>query len=64
MNAQGRTFLRAIRTAAWGFLGLRRRGANQDDFAHLRASHVILAGLLLGSAFVLLLLLAVHLVTA
>jgi hypothetical protein len=57
-------FLRSIRTAAWAFLGLRKRAGHDDDLAHIRPVHVVCAGLLLGLVFVLLLMLAVHLVTA
>jgi hypothetical protein len=57
-------FLRSIRTAAWAFLGLRKRSGNEEDLAHIRPVHIIGAGLLLGLIFVLLLMLAVHLVTA
>jgi len=57
-------FLRSIRTAAWAFLGLRKRSGNEEDLAHIRPVHIIAAGLLLGLVFVLLLMLAVHLVTA
>lgn len=57
------SFLRSIRTAAWAFLGVRKRAGHDDDLAHLTPGQVIVAGLLLGLAFVLLLMLAVHLVT-
>ncbi|CAM5187067.1 hypothetical protein CDEF62S_05451 [Castellaniella defragrans] len=56
-------FLRSIRTAAWAFLGVRKRAGHDDDLAHVRPGHIIAAGLLLGLVFVLLVMLAVHLVT-
>jgi len=56
-------FLRAIRTAAWAFLGVRKRAGHDDDLAHIGPAHIIVAGLLLGLVFVLLVMLAVHLVT-
>jgi hypothetical protein len=62
LNLSG-PFLRSIRTVAWAFLGLRKRTGHEDDLAHVGAGHIIVAGLLLGLVFVLLLMLAVHLVT-
>lgn len=62
LNALG-PFVRSIRTAAWAFLGVRKRAGHDEDLSHIRPAHVITAGLLLGLVFVLLLMLAVHLVT-
>ncbi|MER1966756.1 DUF2970 domain-containing protein [Castellaniella sp. GW247-6E4] len=56
------TFLRTVRTVAWGFLGLRKRSGHDNDMAQVRPAHVIVAGLLGGLVFVLLLVLAVSLV--
>ncbi len=62
---QGRsTFLSTVRTVAWGFLGLRKRSGHDSDMSQVRPSHVIVAGLLGGLIFVLLLVLAVRLVTS
>lgn len=63
MNGPG-TFLRSVRTIAWAFLGLRKRSGHEDDLSRIRPAHLIVAGLLGGLVFVLLLLLAVRLVTA
>ncbi|HET8597046.1 MAG TPA: DUF2970 domain-containing protein [Castellaniella sp.] len=63
MNEPG-TFLRSVRTIAWAFLGLRKRSGHEDDLSRIRPAHLIVAGLLGGLVFVLLLLLAVRLVTA
>uniref|UniRef100_UPI00333E816D DUF2970 domain-containing protein n=1 Tax=Castellaniella defragrans TaxID=75697 RepID=UPI00333E816D len=57
------TFLGTLRTVAWGFLGLRNRSGHRNDMSQLRPAHVIVAGLLGGLVFVLLLVLAVSLVT-
>ncbi|MGB6241489.1 MAG: DUF2970 domain-containing protein [Castellaniella sp.] len=57
-------FLRSVRTIAWAFLGLRKRSGHDDDLNRIGPSHLIVAGLLGGLVFVLLLLLAVRLVTA
>lgn len=58
------TFLSAVRTVAWGFLGLRKRSGHDTDMSRVRPVHVIVAGLLGGLIFVLLLVLAVSLVTS
>ncbi|MFV0283495.1 MAG: DUF2970 domain-containing protein [Castellaniella sp.] len=58
------TFLRSMRTVAWAFLGLRKRSGHDEDLSHLRPSHLIVAGLISGVAFVLLLILAVRVATA
>lgn len=58
------TFLRSVRTVAWAFLGLRKRSGHDDDLSRIEPVHVIVAGLLGGVIFVLLLVLAVRLVTA
>jgi len=63
LNGPG-TFLRSVRTIAWAFLGLRKRSGHEDDLSRIRPAHLIVAGLLGGLVFVLLLLLAVRLVTA
>ncbi|WP_322998752.1 DUF2970 domain-containing protein [Castellaniella sp.] len=53
-----------MRTIAWAFLGLRKRSGHDDDLNRIGPAHLIVAGLLGGLIFVLLLLLAVRLVTA
>lgn len=58
------SFLRSLRTIAWAFLGLRKRSGHDDDLSRIGPGHLVLAGLLGGLVFVLLLLLAVRLVTA
>lgn len=57
-------FLRSVRTVAWAFLGLRKRSGHDDDLNRIGPAHIIVAGLLGGLVFILLLLLAVRLVTA
>jgi hypothetical protein len=64
MTEPRNTFLRSMRTVAWAFLGLRKRSGHEDDLSHLRPSHIIVAGLISGAVFVLLLILAVRLATA
>lgn len=64
MSSRLSLFLRSMRTVAWGFLGLRKRSGHEDDLAHVRPEHIILAGLMAGVVFVLILVLAVYLVTA
>ncbi|MBV2181903.1 DUF2970 domain-containing protein [Castellaniella sp. MT123] len=63
MNGPG-AFLRSVRTVAWAFLGLRKRSGHDDDLSRIGPAHLIVAGILGGVVFVLLLLLAVRLVAA
>jgi hypothetical protein len=58
------TFLRTLKTVAWGFLGLRKRSGHDDDAAKITPGHLILAGLLAGAIFVAVLIIIVSLVTA
>lgn len=58
------TFLRTLKTVAWGFLGLRKRAGHDDDAAKMTPGHLILAGLLATVIFVLVLIGIVRLVTA
>jgi len=64
MTEPRNTFLRSMRTVAWAFLGLRKRSGHDEDLSHLRPSHLIVAGLISGAVFVLLLILVVRLATA
>ncbi|MFC4298748.1 MAG: DUF2970 domain-containing protein [Castellaniella sp.] len=64
MTEPRNTFLRSMRTVAWAFLGLRKRSGHEEDLSHLRPSHIIVAGLISGAVFVLLLILAVRMATA
>ena len=58
------TFLRTLKTVAWGFLGLRKGAGHSDDVSKLTPGYLILAGLLAGVIFVGVLILIVRLVTA
>lgn len=58
------SFLRTLKTVAWGFLGLRKKSGHDDDAAKLTPGHLILAGLLATAVFVLALIIIVKLVTA
>lgn len=56
------SFLRALRTVAWAFLGLRRSAAHQEDFQQVKPIHVIAVGILGALALVLGLLWVVNIV--
>ncbi|MBU3738601.1 MAG: DUF2970 domain-containing protein [Rhodoferax sp.] len=43
--APGRSLLRSLRAVAWSFLGIRGRGASQQDMATIKPLHVIVVGL-------------------
>ncbi len=40
------SFWRTIRAVAWSFVGLRSRGAYEEDVKNLNPVHIIVAGLL------------------
>ena len=63
MNAPRPTFLRTLKTVAWGFLGLRKGAGHDDDVSKLTPGYLILAGLFAGVVFVGALILIVRLVT-
>lgn len=58
------SFLRTLKTVAWGFLGLRKKAGHDDDVAKMTPGHLILAGVLATVVFVLVLMGIVSLVTA
>lgn len=58
------SFLRTLKTVAWGFLGLRKKSGHDDDAAKMTPAHLILAGLFATAIFVLTLIVIVNLVTA
>lgn len=58
------SFLRTLKTVAWGFLGLRKRAGQDDDAARMTPGHLILAGLLATAIFVLVLIGIVSMVTS
>lgn len=47
--------IRAFRAVLWGFLGIRRRDAYENDAQKLKPQHVIAAGLASAVVFVLVL---------
>ncbi len=53
-------FWQSIRTVAWGVFGVRGSEKHRKDASQLSPSHVIIAGLLLGVLFVVLLVLLVN----
>ena len=54
------SFWRTIRAVAWSFVGLRSRGAYEEDVKHLNLIHIIVAGLLGVFVFVAALVLLVN----
>lgn len=57
-------FLATVLAVLWSFAGIRRRHDYQQDAQHLKPVHLIVAGLLGGVLFVLMLVLVVHWVVA
>lgn len=58
------SFLRTLKTVAWGFLGLRKRAGHDEDVARMTPGHLLLAGVLATVVFVLVLIGIVRWVTA
>ena len=54
------SFWRTIRAVAWSFVGLRSRGAYEEDVKNLNPVHIIVAGLLGVFVFVAVLVLLVN----
>lgn len=52
-------FLQTLKAVLWGFLGVRKRSGYQDDIAQLNPVHLIIASIVGGVTFVLVLLLIV-----
>jgi len=55
-------FWATIRAVLWSFIGIRRRSAYQDDARSLDPRAVVVAGLIAGVVFVLVILTVVRLV--
>ncbi|MCX9155532.1 DUF2970 domain-containing protein [Niveibacterium sp. 24ML] len=65
MSGSGRAgFLATLKAVLWSFIGVRKRRDYQDDAASLNPIAVVIAGLLCGAIFVLLLVMVVKWVTA
>ena len=54
------SFWRTIRAVAWSFVGLRSRGAYEEDVKNLNPVHIIVVGLLGVFVFVAVLVLLVN----
>jgi hypothetical protein len=52
-------FLHTLKAVLWGFLGVRKGSGYQDDIAQLNPVHLIIAGIVGGVIFVVVLLLIV-----
>ncbi|ANN75862.1 DUF2970 domain-containing protein [Bordetella flabilis] len=49
------TFLQTLKAVAWGMLGIRKGAGYQDDASRLNPVHLIIAGVLAGVIFVVVL---------
>ena len=54
------SFWRTIRAVAWSFVGLRSRGAYEEDVKNLNPVHIVVAGILGVFVFVAVLVLLVN----
>jgi len=59
---RGGNFLQAARTIFWAFFGVRRRQHSEFDVANLKPAQIVVAGLLGGALFVLVLVVVVRFV--
>jgi hypothetical protein len=57
-------FFATVVAVLWSFVGLRRRSGYQQDAAHLKPLHIIVAGVIGGIVFVLTIVMVVRLVVA
>lgn len=62
MTSERAGFWATIRAVLWSFIGIRRRSAYQDDARSLDPRAVVVAGLIAGVVFVLVILTVVRLV--
>ena len=60
----GPSLLAVIRTIAWSFFGVRRRGAHESESVHLSPLKIAVAGLIGAATFVLVLVTIVKLIVA
>lgn len=58
------SFLQTVKAVLWGFFGVRKGSSYQDDIARLNPVHLIIAGLLGGLIFVVVLVLIVRFAVA
>jgi hypothetical protein len=49
------TFLRTLKTVAWGMLGIRKGAGYREDAERLNPVHLVIAGVLAGVIFVVVL---------
>jgi hypothetical protein len=49
------TFLQTLKAVGWGMLGIRKGSGSNEDAARLNPVHVIIAGILAGIIFVVIL---------
>lgn len=56
--------LEVAKAVFWSFLGIRKRSAHESDLARIKPQHVVIAGVLGGVVFVLILVLIVNLVVS
>lgn len=62
MSEERAGFWATIRAVLWSFVGIRRRSAYHDDARSLDPKAVVVAGLIAGVVFVLVLVMVVRLV--
>ena len=64
MSRRKPNFFQTLKAVSWGFLGVRKGAGHDEDIAKLNPVHLIIAGLLGGLVFVLVLLLLVRIAIA
>ena len=61
-TARGGGFIQAAKTIFWAFFGVRRRKHSESDIAKLTPAQIVVAGILGGVMFVLVLVFVVRIV--
>jgi hypothetical protein len=54
------TFLQTLRAVLWGMLGIRKSAGYSEDAARLNPVHLVIAGVMAGIVFVVILVSIVH----
>ncbi|MBA4110477.1 MAG: hypothetical protein C0487_12885 [Leptothrix sp. (in: Bacteria)] len=58
------SFTQTVKAVAWSFLGIRKASGQAEDIARIKPAHLIVAGVLGGVVFVMVLVLLVRWVVA
>jgi hypothetical protein len=60
MSEQAGSFLQTVKAVAWSFFGVRKSSGHAQDVAKIKPAHLIVAGVLGGLLFVMVLVMLVR----